>query len=271
MSAQSRRKPSQAEKADRHKLYEKAVQDPEVDVDFLVETYEELRGREPDVMREDFCGTAIAACEWAQRSRDCRAIGVDLDGEVLNWGRENRLARIPADAQRRVELIEGDVLSVETEPADVIFAMNFSYWTFHTRDLLRRYFRNVLRGLRDDGIFICDVFGGYDAMREMTERRDCGKFTYIWDQADYDPVSGRYLCHIHFAFPDGSKLNQAFSYDWRLWTLPEIRELLEEAGFRKNTVYWQGTDEDGEGDGIFTPCERGDADPAWIAYIVAEK
>ena len=49
------------------------------------------------------------------------------------------------------------------------------------------------------------------------------------------------------------------------------RELLLEAGFRKATIYWEGEDEDGEGNGEFTPEEKGEADLAWIAYIVAEK
>jgi hypothetical protein len=79
-------------------------------------------------------------------------------------------------------------------------------------------------------------------------------------------------CHIHYVFPDNSRLEKAFSYDWRLWTLPEIRELLSEAGFANTTVYWEGTDEaSNEGDGIFKPADVGDADPGWICYLVAEK
>ena len=73
-------------------------------------------------------------------------------------------------------------------------------------------------------------------------------------------------------FPDGSRLKRAFSYEWRLWTLPELREILEEAGFDPVTVYWQGTDEEtGEGDGVFEPAEEGEPDPSWIVYIVAER
>ena len=96
-------------------------------------------------------------------------------------------------------------------------------------------------------------------------------FTYLWEQAKFEPIRNGLICHIHFAFPDGSRLDRAFSYDWRLWTLPEIRELLEEVGFRRVTVYWQGFDEDGEPDGDFQPAEEGEADAGWICYLSAEK
>jgi hypothetical protein len=93
----------------------------------------------------------------------------------------------------------------------------------------------------------------------------------VWDQHSFDPVTARYHCYIHFRFPDGSKLRRAFSYDWRLWTLPELRELLAEAGFARSVVYWQGEDEDGEPNGEFSIVTRGEADPAWIAYVAATK
>ena len=51
--------------------------------------------------------------------------------------------------------------------------------------------------------------------------------------------------HIHFEFTNGSRLKRAFTYEWRLWTLPEIRELLGEAGFSRSTVYWEDRDADG--------------------------
>jgi hypothetical protein len=47
--------------------------------------------------------------------------------------------------------------------------------------------------------------------------------------------------------------------------------LLAEAGFSKSTVYWEGDDDDGGGNGEFSPEAKGEADLAWIAYIVAEK
>ncbi len=269
-SKHSRRVPM-AQTADRHALYEASVQDAEAEVSFADETYRALRGERPLVLREDFCGTAKVACEWAASQRSRQAFGVDLDAEVLAWGREHNLAALAPAAAKRVTLIEGDVLSTSTPPADVLLALNFSYWTFHDRAALRAYYQAALSNLAEGGIMIMDCYGGSDAIQTMREPRDCDGFTYVWDQADYDPVSAAYECHIDFVFPDKSRMRRAFSYHWRLWNIPEIRELLEEAGFARSTVYWQGSDEDGDGNGEFTPCERGDADPAWITYIVAER
>jgi len=79
------------------------------------------------------------------------------------------------------------------------------------------------------------------------------------------------LNRIHFRFPDGTELKNAFTYDWRLWTVPELREALANAGFRKVTVWWEGSDEEGGGDGNFRPVQHGEACAGWIAYLVAER
>jgi hypothetical protein len=77
------------------------------------------------------------------------------------------------------------------------------------------------------------------------------------------------VCHIHFRFPDGTAWPRAFSYDWRVWTLPEIRELLADAGFSQVMIYWQGWNTDGRPDGLFVPVETGEPDASWIAYVSA--
>ncbi len=278
MAAKQKRKrdkrrsgPPMAQLADRHELYEQSVQDVDQEIDFLDETFRGLRARDALTLREDFCGTANAACGWVRSRTNRSAVGVDFDEGVLNWGREHHVARLSSDEQLRLTLLQEDVRTARTQAVDLAVAFNFSYWTFKTRDELAAYFRAVRESLVDDGIFMLDCFGGSDTFSESEEATEHDNFTYIWDQASYDPVSGDYTCHIHFEFPDGSKLRKAFTYSWRLWTLPEIRELLAEAGYSRSTVYWQGTDEDGDGDGTFRPVTRGDADPAWIAYIAAEK
>lgn len=259
--------------ADHHDLYQRSVQAVDAEIDFIDETFKELRGRFPTVLREDFAGTVNSSCEFIKRRATNRAIGVDLDGPTIEWGLKHNASKLKPAARKRLTVLQENVLTVKTEPVDVVLAMNFSYYIFKERNQMREYFESVRKSLAPGGIFFLDAFGGYDAFRELTEPReiDDGKFTYIWDQSSYDPITGAATCRIHFKFPDGSKMRNAFVYHWRLWTLPEIREILTEAGFKRVTIYWEGTeDETGEGDGDFQPADQGDADPGWICYITAE-
>ena len=270
---QRRNKKTMAELADRHVLYEKSVQDVDQEYHFVNKTFRKLRSRRPYHVREDFCGTASMCCEWVRRRKKNTAVGVDLDPEVLAWARENNLARLTPEARERVTLIEADVFEVQTQqPFDVVLAMNFSYQLFMTREKLGAYFRKVRESLVDDGILFLDAFGGYDTYREIKEKRKYKGYKYIWEHASYNPIDGRMVCHIHFAFPDGSRLKRAFSYEWRMWTLPELRDLLVEAGYSRVTVYWEETDpETGEGAGVYSPATVGDADPGWVCFLIAEK
>jgi SAM-dependent methyltransferase len=263
--------PTMAEMGDRHELYEMSVQNVEEECTFISTTFKSLRGRDALSFREDFCGTAAAACEWVARGDNHSALGVDIDTEVLAWGRKNKLSKLNSDQEARVKLMESDVMTVETEQFDIVGAFNFSYWIFQTRPLMIQYFQQVHNALKDDGVFFLDAFGGHEAYEEMKEKTKYDNFTYIWDQASYSPISGEMVCHIHFKFPDKSKMKKAFTYVWRLWSLPEIKEMLVEAGFHNPVVYWEGTDKDGDGDVVFTADEQGEADAGWIAYISAEK
>lgn len=259
-----------AQRADPHALYQEAVQCVESEIDFVDETFFRLRGRRARVLREDFCGTANTACEWVRRRADNRAVAVDADPEVLEWGRQHNVAALGA-AAARITLLRSDVLRAPRDPVDAVLAHNFSYWLIRERKLLRRYFRRVREALAPGGLFFLDAYGGSDAHREIRERTKNEGFTYVWEQAAFNPINHDMLCHIHFKFPDGSRIRRAFSYAWRLWSLPEIREVLSEAGFLRSTVYWQGTDkESGEGNGVFEPTEQGEADASWIVYLVAE-
>jgi len=268
--------PGQAELSDRHLLYQHSVQDVEAEIDFVEQTWSELRRRPARLLREDFCGTANTSCEWVRRSEYNHAVGVDLDPDVLEWGRIHNLAKLTADQSARVQLMQENVLHARPGLVDIILAMNFSYYLFRQRDDLREYFQNALDGLVSDGILFLDAYGGYEAPMVLTEPRECRTgdgqvFTYIWDQASFNPIDSCMTCHIHFTFADGSRSDKAFSYHWRLWTLPEIREILYEAGFAKVDIYWEGTDQQSkEGNGIYMPSETGDADPGWVCYIVAQ-
>lgn len=261
----------QADSADRHDLYQRAVQDVETEIDFITETWSALRDRPARLLREDFGGTANTTCEWVRRHPENRGVAVDFDATVQDWGRIHNIPRLAPEARGRVELVTADVSAPPAITPDIVLAMNFSYYLLMERSELLRYFRSVHASIAEDGVFFLDAYGGYEAPMVLEEKRECDGFTYVWEQAAFNPIDSRMHCRIHFDFDDGSRLEGAFDYHWRLWTLPEIRELLEEAGFRQVTVYWEGTDPaTGEGDGIYRPATVGDADPGWVCYVVAE-
>jgi len=252
----------------RHWLYEKSVQNPEAEVEFIDRAFRAEFGRLPRRLREDFCGTAFLSRTWVEHRADNTALGVDLDGPTLDYGREHHLAAL-GDRADAVTLVQADVRDVSEPPCDVLAATNFSWWGFHTREDLLGYLRNCRASLRDPGMLLLDIYGGPEAQVPQLEERECEGFTYVWDQDVFNPITHAYRCKIHFKFPDGTEMNDAFEYDWRLWTVPEVRELLTEAGFRTSIVYWEGADEDGEPDGVFEPSGEGDTSSAWVAYVVA--
>jgi SAM-dependent methyltransferase len=265
--------------ADRHRLYEAAVQCPEAEVGFVASTFRKLRGRAARLLREDFCGTALTSCEWVKTHSENLAVGLDLHRPTLKWAAANNVSELTEEQRGRVKLLECDVRKpvAAARGVDVVNAMNFSYWIFKTREGLREYFEAVRESLAEDGVFFLDHYGGYEAGKVQEDRRRYrmpgwkGGFTYVWDQAAFNPISGDYRCHIHFEFSRGPAMRKAFTYEWRLWSLLEVQELLREAGFRKVTVYWEGTDAKGKGNGVFKPRTVGEADAAYICYLSAER
>ncbi len=268
MSRTARRPRLTAAAADPHLLYENAVQNPEAEVEFIDRAFAAAYGRLPRDLREDFCGTLNLGCCWIRRRPDNTALGVDLDGPTLDWGREHNVLPLGA-AAARATLVQDDVRRVSGPPVDVLAATNFSWWCFHGRAELKGYLENCRRSLRDEGMLMLDIFGGSEAQVLQFEERDCDGFTYVWDQDAFNPITHEYVCRIHFRFPDGSELTDAFVYHWRLWSIPEVRDLLLEAGFSRVDVYWEGADEEGEPSGDFQLDDAGDNSPAWVAYLAA--
>jgi len=265
---------------DRHLLYSAAVQSPETDLDFFERVYRRVRGGGFRLLREDFCGTAALACEWVRRHPDSRAWGIDLDRDTLDWGRRRYVPTLGSEAGR-LELIRANVLGVHEPKVDVVAAQNFSYFVFKHRADLLAYFKVVRRALRRDGMFFLDAYGGTEAICPATENRriEASKafdgtripaFTYVWEQASFNPVDHHTVCHIHFKLRGGRRLKRAFTYDWRLWTLPEVREALVETGFSTADVYVEGWDDDADDtDGVFRRRARFENQSGWVAYIVA--
>lgn len=265
-----------AAKADKFDCYQQSVQEPEHEIDFFNQAYRDAYNRKPRVLREDFCGTFSVCCEWVKSDEERSAWGVDLCAETLQWGKDNNLSKLKQQAAKRVQVLEQDVREPNTPPADILAAQNFSFWIFKTRQEVIDYFKTAYANMADKGVMVMDMMGGKDCYdTEVVDKRTIVKgkkgFKYQWDQAYFNPVNSDCTFYIHFKFGDGSKLKKAFEYNWRFWTIPEVREMLAEAGFRDSLVYWEDEDKDDDEDDEWITVDEAPNDDSWICYIVAIK
>ncbi len=203
-------------------------------------------------------------------------MGVDLDRQTLKWAQEHHT--LPPS----VELVCDNVLHRSEPRADIIGAFNFSYCAFKTREALRAYAANSYHALVEDGILVMDIFGGQKAMGELKEKRwvEAGRavdgtaiprFKYIWEQRRFNAINHHLTCMIHFHIKKGPNINKAFVYDWRLWTIPELTDILQEAGFEKVVFYGHGWFKDGSSNDRFAKRSYYANEDGWLGYIVAIK
>jgi SAM-dependent methyltransferase len=216
---------------DRCDLYELCTQTPERDVELL-----RAISRGARVLGEDFAGTAALAHAWVRAVRGGRAVAVDRDPEPLQ--------RRAAD--RRVARLVADVRSVARR-VDLLAALNFSVCELHERRDLVAYLRHARRRLTRGGAFVADLYGGEGAFdvgkqRERHRGPRGERVLYEFEQRSADALTGRVVDALHFEVTGKSggprtRLRDAFVYDWRLWSLPELRDALRDAGFARTEVY----------------------------------
>lgn len=242
----------------RHDLYELCVQSPRHLVPFL----RAVHCGDPRVLGEDFAGTAALSALWADQSADHLAVAVDLDADALRHHPEH-----PRVLRRCTDVMEA------ADPADVIFVGNFSIGYRHTRPDLIAYLKHARQRLtilgREHGVFICDTYGGESAFLTGEVHRDhwipdgphAGeRIRYTWEQRHADPLTGMVTDVLHFRVEKGGVIGQefldAFVYEWRLWSVPELRDAMLEAGFATTEVYAKTADAvDGEGNAYVLPVE----------------
>ena len=140
---------------------------------------------------------------------------------------------------------------------DIGCALNSAICFMHSREDADRYCRQARGMTAAPGIFVMDLQGGATMEKALTQRTRLpgGSVDYLWTQDGFDPVSRLISCHIGFRLrgrrgapppPTPPALRRAFSYRWRLWTLPEVCDMLRLAGFASTHIWLRRMREDGE-------------------------
>lgn len=255
----------------RFDLYEWAVQSPQMQARFV----RAVHGGDPRVLREDFAGPAAIARAWVLLDGANRAVAVDRDPEPLAHAMVRLREAVPG-AGERLTLVERDVREAR-DRADIVVAFNFGACELHSRRELLEWLGAALVSLEPGGVLVCDLYAGAEAFlpgeTEQTVNTPAGPVVYRWEQRDADPLHGRVRNAMHFDLPDGRRVQNAFEYDWRLWSPPELRDAMLEAGFAQVDAYLAyGDAVDAEGD----PFPRAhapwdEADDTFVAYLAARK
>lgn len=216
----------------KYALYELAAQAPGEMARFL----HAVHGRAPRVLREDFSGTGAICRAWASLVAGGEAIAVDADPEPLL-----ALKGVPG-----VRTVRKDVLKAG-DTADIICAINFPVGYWHTREALVRYLAHARACLNRRGVFVCDTYGGVHAftpgrLEQILTGPAGEEVEYTWQQREANPLTGRVVDAMHFRVREPGRaratvVRDAFVYDWRLWSIAEIRDAMRDAGFRTTEVY----------------------------------
>jgi len=263
----------------RYQYYEASVQDPEAQLDLFEEVYRDEYGVMPNSLREDFCGTFSLCANWVKRGTKRTALGIDFDSSPLEFGRKHNLSKLSPRQKKALKLKLADVRDVKSPKVDLNVVCNFSFYSLKDRRALVEYFKAAYAGLKKKGGFVLEMVGGpgfeevpFKESRSVYRDGKKGKpwLKYTWQHKDFDPISRNGLYAINFRTAKGQTYKDAFVYDWRVWTIPEVKEALQEAGFKKIVVYWETENKDGEDE--YERLDRADADfDTWIAFVVAYK
>jgi SAM-dependent methyltransferase len=270
----SRKKSKSTVELSKYKLYEASVQNPTWQAQNFPRFHQWILKKIPRSLREDFCGTGQISCEWVKDSKLNTAVGLDLDPEPLTYGRTENISQLSKEEQSRIELRRENVMTVTREKFDLVAACNFSFFIFHEREELLKYFKAVYASLNKKGSFFLELSGGEGMIEKTKDQRTFkikghGKFQYVWEQHEYNTISAVSDYSIHYQLPNRRWMKDVFTYHWRLWGIREVRDVLKDAGFQKSVVFWESLEHGATGD--YVPTEKGEHLNTWLAYIVGVK
>ena len=166
--------------------------------------------------------------------RGFRVTGYDLSDAMLTCARESAKQ---ADAQ--IEWVRGDMRSLPaswTATYDFVMLTLSEFGCFHDESDNQRVLAEVARVLKSGGRFILDIVVNRDELILNGDRNssfDGGGF-FIVDKGSLDILSGIFTRSFQWY-----RQGQRHETNWqiRAYTPPEVKRMLDQAGFRESAAY----------------------------------
>jgi len=241
------------EKLNKHELYQKSVQNVHIEAEFFRKVFRMIFNKVPYTFREDFCGTGLLSCEWVRKDVQSYAVGLDIDQETLDWGIENNVNNLSSGFDR-IKLLNHNVLDEfdNTQFFDIICSLNYSHFLLNKRKEIVKYFSNLRKNLKK-GIFIMDFYGGSHIYEDHKYNRGESDSFYEFRGKQMNNLTNTSICSLNYRIKK-KKFTPLYEFNFRIYSIIELKEALEECGFNKFKIYIKEISED-EDDG-FTEYEE---------------
>ena len=166
--------------------------------------------------------------------RGFQVTGLDLSAAMLTRAQESA-----GQVNARNEWVRGDMRSLPTtwtETFDFVTLTLSEFGCFHDESDNQRVLAEVARVLKKGGRFLLDIVVNRDELILRGDRHDCfdrGGF-FISDRGNLDLLSGIYTRAFQWY-----RQGQRYETIWQIrsYTPPEVKLMLEQAGFREWAAY----------------------------------
>lgn len=264
----------------RWRLYEHCVQNIPMTLRMVEAMHAAGARSTARTLHEDFSGSAAFAHAWCSSGPKRSALAIDMDPEAHADGKAHaRLKRLTADLARLPRTIPSP------SKADVVYAGNFATCELHAREALVAYLSRARQRLTPGGVFVCDLYAGPGAWRTGDTRvvhpplpeLPTYRVAYTWRQREADLVNGLVSNAIDFEIVNARgvavhELVNAFTYHWRLWSIPELRDAMAQAGFGEVDVYPDSPEAvDADGVAYLNPMDFLETKSSTVVYVCARR
>lgn len=191
--------------------------------------------RPPARILDVCCGYGRHSIELARRG--FRVVGVDIS-EVQVGHARRKAAGAAAGAGTVPAFVIGDARALPVRgPFDAAINMFLSFGYFATDAENQAMLDGIARALRPGGRLLVDFWNREHEIRSfqptVVDKRDDGIIEI--EDWTFDHLAGRLNWTNTVIFPDGRR--ESWEHSLRAFTVAEVRQMLEAAGFRLVNVY----------------------------------
>lgn len=187
-------------------------------------------GIQPNKILDTACGTGSITIPLAQKGY--KMWGLDLSGDMLSIAESKARA-----SKQKIKFVNQDMQNIDiNESFDCVLSMCDGVNYIIENEGLRRFFRSVLKRLKENGIFIFDI-SSYNKLRyvlgDNSFYNEKNNIHYMWNN-NFNEEDDTIQMDLVFFVPEGSLYRKFEEHHiQKAYKYKNLLNMLTEAGFSK--------------------------------------